>query len=74
MLRQIESAGKWPQDLFDAFIAVISVIVRRLDSALCASFLWFTGCGPRFALLKSRTGFTRGSLTLCTVQAMGILC
>ena len=40
----------------------------RLDNAPCASFLWFTGLGPRFALLMFRSGFTPRSLTQCSVQ------
>ena len=44
------------------------VTVQCLGNAPCASFLLFTGFGPRFDLLTLRSGFAPGSLTPCSVQ------
>ena len=60
VLRQMEAAGRWPQGLFDAYIAMIpkaKAIVPLLDNAPCVSYRSCVGCGLLFVWPIFRTGF-----------------
>ena len=72
VLRQIETVGRWPQGLLDAYIVMIlkaegdSTPLVNVLYAFCRLCIVF---GPLFVLHTLRTGFLRGSLTQSLVLA-----
>ena len=68
--RQVEAAGRWPQGLFDAYIAMIPKAEgdsTPLDSAPYVSCRLSIGFGPRFVWPILRNGSFPWSLTLSSV-------
>ena len=72
VLRQIETAGRWCQGLFSAYIAMIPK-AEGDSTPLSASFMRFAGCLSSLGLCLSCTPeglvFVRGSLTQSLVLA-----
>ena len=76
VLRQIETAGRWPQGLLDEFFAMIPKAggdSTPLANVLYVSYQQFIAFGPQFVLPTLGTGFLRGFLTQSLVLARAFL-